>query len=235
MVRKITPQPTEGEGILRELRRMLDCPMPSLPRIPAIILLLASALSLAAQAPLPEKPDPKELRVLVEPRFQAPPVWELLPGAKETGLSIGRLDKKGEPAFVKPEELKLLGTNLETVRKAALPRIEKRLEGLKARRVLGPDGKTSTHAIYHSKDPLTATIVLTPKLWERHKDEYGETLLALIPDRHTVVILPADAEILEARAELALGIFEKSVYPISLEVLQIREEGIRVIGNLGTP
>lgn len=209
--------------------------MPSLPRIPAIFLFLAATLPLVAQAPLPEKPDPKQLRVLIEPRFQAPPVWELLPGAKEIGVALGRLDKKGEPVFLKPEEMQLLGTDLEKARQAALPRIEKRLEGLKARRVLGPDGKTSTHCIYHSKDPLTSTIILTPKLWERHKEEYGETLLAIVPDRYTVVLVRADAEILEARAELVLGIFEKSIYPVSLEVLQIREDGIRVIGNLGSP
>ena len=209
--------------------------MPSLPRIPAIFLFFAATLHLVAQAPLPDKPDPKELRVLIEPRFQAPPVWELLPGAKEIGVALGRLDKKGEPVFLKPEEMQLLGIDLEKARKAALPRIEKRLEGLKARRVLGPDGKTSTHCIYHSKDPLTATIILTPKLRERHKEEYGETLLAIVPDRYTVVVLRADAEILEARAELVLGIFEKSIYPVSLEVLQIREDGIRVIGNLGSP
>lgn len=209
--------------------------MPSLPRLPALLLFLAAAPILPAQAPLPEKPDPKSVRVLIEPRFQAPPIWELLPGAKEIGVALGRLDKNGEPVFLLPEQLQLLGTTLADARKAALPRIEKRLLNLKPRRVLGPDGKTSTHCIYHSKDPLTATIVLTPKLWERHKDEYGESLLALIPDRYTVVIVRADAEILEARANLVLGIFEKSIYPISLEVLQIREDGIRVIGNLGTP
>lgn len=214
---------------------MLDFPMPSLPRLPALLMLFVAVLPVAAQAPLPDKPDPKSLRVLIEPRFQAPPVWELLPGAKEIGVALGRLDKNGEPVFVRTEELPLLGTTLADVRKAALPRIEKRLGELKPRRVLGPDGKTSTHCIYHSKDPLTASIILSPKLWERHKEEYGETLLALVPDRYTVVILRADAEILEARAELALAIFEKSVYPISLEVLQIREDGIRVIGNLGTP
>ncbi|MFM7181634.1 MAG: hypothetical protein ACKO2G_09245 [Verrucomicrobiales bacterium] len=209
--------------------------MPSLPRKSAIFLFLAAAIHLAAQAPLPEKPDPKDLRVLIEPRFQAPPVWELLPGAKEIGVSVGRLDKKGEPVFLKPDELKLLGKDLEAARKAAMPGIEQRLEGLKPKKVLAPDGKTSTHSIYHSKDPLTASIILTPKLWERHKEEYGESLLAIVPDRYTVVIVRADAEILEARAALLLGIFEKSIYPISLEVLQVREDGIRVIGNLGTP
>lgn len=209
--------------------------MPLLSRLPAILLFLAAGLNLAAQASLPEKPDIKSLRVLIEPRFQAPPVWELLPGAKETGVALGRLDKIGEPVFLRPEELKLVGTSLTEARKAALPRIEKRLEGLKPRRVLGPDGKSSTHCIYHSKDPLTATILLTPKLWKRHNEEYGESMLALVPDRYTVVIVRADPEILEARAGLVLGIFEKSIYPISLEVLQIREEGLRVIGNLGNP
>ena len=214
---------------------VLDFRMPLLPRIPAILIFLAAGLNLVAQTPLPEKPDPRRLVVLIEPRFQAPPVWELLPGGKEIGVALGKLDKKGEPIFVQTEELKLYGTNLEEARKAALPRIEKQLDGLKPRRVLGPDGKTSTHCIYHSKDPLTATIILTPKLWERHKDEYGESLLVLVPDRYTVVIVRADAEILEARAGLILEIFEKSIYPISLEVLQIREEGLRVIGNLGSP
>lgn len=195
----------------------------------AIVLLPVFAIG---QAPVPAKPNPKDFRLLLEPRFQAPPVWELVTGAKETGVAAGIVGKNGEPRFLRPEELKLAQIDFAAFRRDTMVHIDKLFDDTKPRRVLAKDGKTSTHCIYHAKSPLIASIVFSTKLRDRHKQEYGETLLAVAPDRYTLVIMPADPDILEGRSELLASIFDQSVYPISLEVFQIDATGIRVVGNL---
>lgn len=201
--------------------------------ISLLLALVLLPMGADAQAPVPAKPNPKNFRLLLEPRFQAPPVWELVTGAKETGIAAGILDKNNTPRFLRPEELKLAQIDFATFRRDTMVHIDKLLDDTKPRRVLAKDGKSSTHCIYHGKSPLIASLVLTPKLRDRHTKEYGETLLAVAPDRYTLVVLPADPDILEGRAELLAGIFDQSVYPISLEVFQIDATGIRVVGNLG--
>jgi hypothetical protein len=86
------------------------------------------------------------------------------------------------------------------------------------------------YAAINSDDPLTATMVLSPDFLKKFKDIFGPTILVAIPSRFTVYVFPALASEYQSYAPVVIQDYQQSTYPVSLEVFEISDAGMRVIG-----
>lgn len=86
-------------------------------------------------------------------------------------------------------------------------------------------------AYLHSEDPLTATVVLSPEFYGQFAKDFGPNFLVAIPNRFSVYVFPALASKYRDYAQRVLQEYAGSSYPVSLEVFELGENGLKAIGT----
>jgi hypothetical protein len=147
-------------------------------------------------------------------------------GAKRTLLVPGYMSD-GDPQYFSRKDWDALGLTWDTFRaRAAQNATEKKFHAELVRDL----HKVVQYAAITSDDPLTATMVLSPDFLKKFKDIFGPTILVSLPNRFTVYVFPALASDYKNYAPLIIRAYQDSAYPVSLEVFQISDAGIRAIG-----
>jgi hypothetical protein len=186
-------------------------------------LLLCATLPLRAGA----QQDQKSWHLLIEPSFMHPEVSFPFAGSKHTLLVPGYI-ADGDPQYFSKKDWDALGLTLDTFRqRAGQNAAEKKFHA----ELVRDTKKVVQYAAITSDDPLTATMILSPDFLKKFKDIFGPTILVAIPDRFTVYVFPALASEYKDYASLVIGVFHDSTYPVSLEVFEISDDGIRAIGE----
>ncbi len=188
------------------------------------IFALAGAVLFAGQAAAQQ--DQNAWHVLIEPTFMHPQVSFPISGAKRTVFVPGYLSD-GDPQYFTRKDWDALGLTWDAFRaRAARNATEKKLSG----QLVRDSHKVVQYAAITSEDPLTATMVLAPDFLKKFKDIFGSTVLVAIPNRFTVMVFPSLASEYKDYSAQVIGAYHDSAYPVSLEVFEISDAGMRAIG-----
>jgi hypothetical protein len=172
--------------------------------------------------------DQSKWHLLIEPKFMHPEVSMPISGAKETVLVPGYTGDDGEPQYFSKKDWGVQGLNLEAFRvRAAQNATEKKFHA----ELIRDSHKVVQYAAITSDDPLTATMILSPDFLKKFKDIFGPAVLVAAPNRYTVFVFPELASEYKDYAPMVLRAYEDSAYPVSLEVFEISDAGIKAIGT----
>jgi hypothetical protein len=185
-------------------------------------LLLLSVLTARAQQ------DPKTWHLLIEPAFMDPEVSFPITGARHTLFVPGYIGADGDPTYFSKKDWKTLGLTWDSFRqRAGQNATEKKFHA----ELVRDTHKVVQYAAITSDDPLTATMVLSPDFLKKFKDIFGPTILVAIPNRFAVYVFPALASEYKDYSPLVIQAYQQSAYPVSLEVFEISDAGMRAIGT----
>jgi hypothetical protein len=133
----------------------------------------------------------------------------------------------GDPQYFSKKDWDALGLTWDTFRtRAAQNATEKKFHA----ELVRDTKKVVQYASITSDDPLTATMILSPDFLKKFKDIFGPSILVAVPNRFTVLVFPALASEYKEYSPLVIGAYHDSAYPVSLEVFEISDGGIRAIG-----
>jgi len=190
-------------------------------RIFALLLLLALCVR-SARA----QQDQSTWHLLIEPSFMNPEVSFPISGARHTVLVPGYLSD-GEPQYFSKKDWTALGLTWDSFRlRAARNATEKKFHAALVRDA----HKVVQYAAINSDDPLTDTMVLSPDFLKKFQDIFGPTLLVALPNRFTVYVFPGLASEYQSYAPMIIRNYQDSTYPVSKEIFEISENGIRAVG-----
>jgi len=171
--------------------------------------------------------DPATWHVLIEPTFMHPEVSFPIPDATRTVLVPGYMGDDGDPVYFTKKDWDALGLRWDAFRaRAAGNATEKKVSG----QLVRDHNKVVQYAVFGSRSPLTATMVLDPGFLAKFQTIFGSTILVAIPDRYTVYVFPRLASDYKDYSGLILGEYHDSTYPVSTEVFEISSAGLRAIG-----
>jgi hypothetical protein len=74
-------------------------------------------------------------------------------------------------------------------------------------------------------------MILSPDFLKQFKAIFGPAVLVAVPDRFTVYVFPSQASEYQDYAPMIIHTFQDSTWPVSLEVFQISDAGIKAIGT----
>lgn len=185
------------------------------------------ALAVAARAQTPSK-----WHLLIEPSFMKPAVSFPISGAQRTLFVPAYLDDGNEPVYFTKQQFDSLGVNFDAFLKQSLANAtDKKVSAEFVR-----NGKqVIKYATLHSDNPLTATMVISPDFLKMFADVFGDKFLVALPNRFTVYVFPKLASDYKSYAELVMGDYNDSPYPVSLEVFEVSADGLKAIGTYERP
>jgi len=170
-------------------------------------------------------------RLLIEPRFQAPPVYEKLAGAEATGLTAARRSEDGEPVYLSKEEWEEADMDWETFLDLTTPHADALLAEV-APRYFRDSNEVVTHAMIQSKDPFTASIALAPDLFPTLRPKLGEEIVIVIPERYTLFAFPHHMPMWKEKTDSFLRIYNHSPWPVSTEIFLLTADGLAAIATI---
>ncbi len=152
-----------------------------------------------------------------------------IPGTKETILTPARVQGE-EVTFLKKDEIARLKLDLDSIRRVTAASARAVLAKLKPEYVRDKKG-VIIYALLASDSPATASAVLAPDFADRFADTFGPDILVAIPTRYRIYVYPALASHFQDTANLVLGDYEISGYPVSKEVFRITPNGLQAVGK----
>jgi len=191
-------------------------------RIFALLGLAFCAMEARAQQ------DQKSWHLLIEPSFMDPEVSFPINGARHTLFVPGYIGDDGDPQYFSKKDWNALKLTWDAFRqRAGQNATEKKFRA----ELVRDDHKVVQYAVINSDDPLTGTMVLSPDFLKKFKDIFGPTILVAIPSRFTVYVFPALASEYKNYSPQVIQAYQQSAYPVSLEVFEISDAGMRAIGT----
>ncbi|MEM7144471.1 MAG: hypothetical protein AAF591_05010 [Verrucomicrobiota bacterium] len=169
--------------------------------------------------------------LMIEPRFEVAEVSSDIPGSERTQLVAGR-EVDGGMVYYTRAEYEGLGVDwLGYVAKAraSAGRLLASLEPEYERDHRG----VVKYAVLRSESHRTAGVVLAPGFRERFREVLGEELIVLIPDRFTIFVFSKLASDYDAHGEAVVEQYGDATYGVSVEVFEVDDQGLRVIGRFG--
>ncbi|MEM7700200.1 MAG: hypothetical protein AAF236_17540, partial [Verrucomicrobiota bacterium] len=88
------------------------------------------------------------------------------------------------------------------------------------------------YAIVRGDDPFLTSVVLSARFRELFEETLGDRLHVIVVGRQLIYVFPAIGGRLEEYGTAMVDAYDRAKIPVSLEVLQVTEEGLRVIGRL---
>ncbi|MEI6535887.1 MAG: hypothetical protein WCN98_11140, partial [Verrucomicrobiaceae bacterium] len=95
------------------------------------------------------------------------------------------------------------------------------------------DGGRVLYAVYHSEEPIMATLLLAPSLAKVFKNIFAGGVWLAAPNRNTLYVFPAKSEVVESFAESLQDQFDDNPFAASDEIFALKaDEGqFRVIAS----
>lgn len=192
-----------------------------------LLCLVLAPLMLAAQTPARKleayvlMPEPSAMR---NTHSRAPA------GAQKTVLSPACESREAPGAKVySAEEFGKLGVGLDTFTERAKAAAEARLATIQAEFIKDAAGKTR-YAVYRSDSPLIASLIVAPSLAKIYTKLFGGDVWAVLPDRHSLYLFPANPEMLAEFTDDLEHRYKNDPYAASCEVFLVKPgESPRVI------
>lgn len=186
------------------------------------LLLLATGLLRAQQPVIPER-KLETLLLMPEPKAMRGPCSVVLAQAKETVFTCYK-ESPGSPAGVEAyteQTFPRLGLSVESFAARARAAADKRLLQIRPELIKGEDGRIA-YAVYRGDSPLYATLLLAPSLPKIFEELFGQELWAVSPDRHSLYIFPARADLLQDFAEDLADRYASDPYAASCEIFSLK-------------
>lgn len=191
-------------------------------RLPSFLLLLSVSALLAQQPVAPER-RLESLLLMPEPKAMRGAYSITLPSSQQTVFTCYR----ESPAALNGveahsvESFTKLGLSVESFAARAKAAADKRLLQLKPELIKGEDGKIA-YAVYRGDSPLYATLLVAPSIPKIFAELFGKEVWAVTPDRHSLYIFPAKAELLhEFAADLAER-YATDAFAASCEIFSLK-------------
>lgn len=192
-----------------------------------LLCLVLAPLMLAAQTPAKKleayvlMPEPSALRSV---NSRAPA------GAHKTVFSPACETRETQGVKVySADEFSKLGVGIDTFTERAKAAAEARLTTLQAEFIKDASGKTR-YAVYRGDSPLIASLIVAPSLAKIYSKLFGGDVWAVLPDRHSLYLFPANPEMLAEFADDLENRYKNDPYAASCEVFLVKPgEAPRVI------
>lgn len=187
-------------------------------------LLMLVAASLPGQQP-PAIPERKleTLLLMPEPKAMRGPYSLALAQAQQTVFTCYK-ESPGSPAGVEAyteQTFSRLGLSVESFAARARSAADKRLLQIRPELIKGEDGRIA-YAVYRGDSPLYATLLLAPSLPKIFAELFGQEIWAVSPDRHSLYVFPARADLLQDFAEDLAERYTTDPYAASCEVFALK-------------
>jgi hypothetical protein len=88
------------------------------------------------------------------------------------------------------------------------------------------------YAAINGSDPCVASLLLLPSFYKRFEPVFGRGFRVVAPDQFTLFLFPAEGNTLDQFTRPLAEQYADSSYPVSLEVFEIGEKGVKVVGEL---
>ncbi|MEM0895448.1 MAG: hypothetical protein AAGJ79_01090 [Verrucomicrobiota bacterium] len=174
-------------------------------------------------------PAPTPHALILEPKFMGSKQFVLLPQSKETGFVPARWDGERLEPYSR-EEFRALELPWKRFFEHAVEAMELFIASLEAKYYRDAN-EVITHGVVESEVPFLASVIASPAFRDRFSSTLGTEFFVVAPNRSTLILLPKSANNLAEIQEVASHTFEISTYPVSLELIEIKKDGIRVIGK----
>ncbi len=204
---------------------------PVLPEVRAtrwLLAMLVSALSTVAQAS-----DAESWRVWLDAKFLGAASTQPIPGAERTVLVAGLLEA-GELRAFTAAEWTALGTTWGDFAKRARTNAATELASLKPEYTRNAK-KVIEHAVMKSEEPIVSATVLAPGFRALFADTLGPKLIVVVPNRFTAYVFP---HLVSSYRDYAPGVFadyRATAHPVSVEVFELSEGGLKATGAYEEP
>lgn len=178
---------------------------------------------LPAQQPAPAERRLESLLLMPEPKALRGAYSITLPNSKRTVFTCYRESSEafnGVEAYT-PEAFAKLGLSVESFAARAKTAADKRLLQLKPELIKGEDGRIA-YAVYRGESPLFATLIIAPSLPKIFADLFGQEVWAATPDRHSLYIFPAKAELVDEFAADLAERYASDAYAASCEIFALK-------------
>ncbi len=178
-------------------------------------------------------PTPSDWWVLIEPTFMRPSVAVEVPGSERSMLAAAFTRGPSVELFSK-EAFDEIGVDWRGFREQATINASAFLDSLKAEIHRDSDGIVEYVAL-HSDRPLVVACAITPAFQQMFSDLLGPEFLAIIPNRFLVYAFPKLASDFQDYAPMIFRAYKATPYPVSLEVFEVGQSGIKAIGIFEQP
>ena len=90
--------------------------------------------------------------------------------------------------------------------------------------------KVIEYAALKSDRPIVSSAVLAPRFLALFRETLGERVLLVAPSRYTAFVFPALASNYRDYWPMVFEAFRATAFPVSLEVFEVSEAGLRAVG-----
>ena len=193
------------------------------------LLILTTALIFAQFASAADdEPTPG---VMLAPSFMAYEVSQEIDHAKSTVIVPVRKTATGLQIFTEKRWADE-GQDWEKWMPPALKTADKLAENLDIKWFKDDNG-VFLYAAIESTNPLLSSVILSEKFLPQFTKQLGPQILVLAPNRTSLYIFPKFASKLPEYGPAIASRYRDSPSKVSLEILEVSEAGLRVVGNVG--
>ncbi len=191
-------------------------------RLLSCLLVLSVNVLLGQQPAAPER-KLESLLLMPEPKAMRGAYSITLPNSQQTVFTCYRESTaahNGVEAY-STEAFTKLGLSVESFAARAKTAADKRLLQLKPELIKGEDGRIA-YAVYRGDSPLYATLLIAPSIPKIFAELFGQEIWAVTPDRHSLYIFPAKAELLQEFAADLAERYATDAFAASCEIFSIK-------------
>ncbi|HEX8310675.1 MAG TPA: hypothetical protein VF614_05110 [Chthoniobacteraceae bacterium] len=154
-------------------------------------------------------------------------------GAQKTALAPVTVTE-GEYVFPSREQFEALSIDREGIERVAAPVAEEELKKLEPRYVRDKR-KVIEYAELASEEPIVANAVLAPSFLSLFTKTLGEKVLLVVPSRYKAYVFPAAASRYQEYWPMVFEAYRATAFPVSVEVFEISDNGMRAVGIYEEP
>ncbi|MGY8641587.1 MAG: hypothetical protein ACKVJU_10880 [Verrucomicrobiales bacterium] len=205
-------------------------PIPSMNFTGCKTLAAFCALLIPCEAQVKDKPVRFRKGLLFESKIENPKVFSAVEGGKKTLLVPAYEWEYGVRVFTK-ETWSKTGGEWNTYKANAVLIADAIVDTLKPEWRKDQRGVID-YAILQSEDPFLGSVILSKKLHGKFKNEFGENIHVIIPERGTIYLFPAEGGKLDGYGPSIIKKFKESAQPVSIEVFLLTSTGYEITGEL---
>ncbi|MCX6959456.1 MAG: hypothetical protein NTW91_04045 [Verrucomicrobia bacterium] len=162
--------------------------------------------------------------------FERPPVSRFLPGSRKTLIFPADIDHDNR-VLPLASSGRLFSTSWDSFLKKAQERSSLLLATLNPAMIRDSRGVIQM-AVITNDSPLTASCILLPGFLKRFSAIFGPELIVAVPARNKIYVFPKLANQLPSMTETIRDDYLISPQPVSTELFELSNKGIRAIGNV---
>lgn len=169
----------------------------------------------------------------IEPRVLRTELARPLGDGKQTVVIPAREDNVLGLSHLSRGELAATGLNQDEFMAKAAAAATRLLLTLNPEVTKDKDGSTA-YVTLRSERPFASSIVLSPRLLPLFKEQFGDRLVVLVPDRNTVYVFSRNFGKFQDFGPRIIREYHAALYPASLEAFEISRDGIKCLGGFDT-